>query len=121
MEWLKKIKAWLKPGIFSRARKQKIGDFWVEAKEKDCPGPGPSQDKVTISLAGLEICLSRQMEIDLPHEITIVIPRAEIRKKCPCETCPNCQLEIILSSITISHSPRPLEWEGETTSLEDQF
>lgn len=91
-----------------------MGDYLVEEIPQE---PDIIRDKVSLSLAGLEICLSRQMEIDLPHEVTVVVPRAEIRKKCPTENCPDCQLEIILNSITIAHSPRPFEEEGDGSSL----
>lgn len=114
MNWLQKIIKWLKTSLFNNVRKKKLGDFWVEEQLETvaCPEPDTLQDKVTLSLAGLDICLSRKMEIDLPHEVTVVVPRAEIRKKCPTPNCPDCQLEIILNSITIAHSPRPLEEEG---------
>lgn len=60
-------------------------------------------DTAAIKLFGLDIKVTREVPIDgPPYELTVVVPRAEYRfnKK-------NGNQEIILSSITIAHSPRP--------------
>jgi len=123
MKWLAGVKTWFKEMLPSRLQNKR-------KKSRNIPNHCFSEtstcqeellkDEITLSLAGLEIALSRQMDIDIPHEVTIVVPRAEIRKRCDLadncpneENCPNCQLEIILNSITIAHSPRPIEQEGD--------
>jgi hypothetical protein len=59
-------------------------------------------DTVSIKLFGLDIKVTREIPIDgPPYELTVVIPRAELRRNRNCKT-----KEIILSSITIAHSPR---------------
>src|SRR5690554_1921056 len=67
-------------------------------------------DKVEVNLPGLSILLKRESTLDVPHEITIVIPRAEFRKKCHKDKS-LCEYEIIYNSITIVHSPQhpPIE------------
>lgn len=64
------------------------------------------QEQVDLNLAGLEIHLFRKSKIDTPNEITIVVPRAEIRKRCLNEDCSQFEKEIILNSITIVSAPR---------------
>lgn len=59
-------------------------------------------DTASIKLFGLDIKVTREVPIDgPPYELTVVVPRAEYRfnKK-------SGNREIILSSITIAHSPR---------------
>lgn len=81
--------------------------------------PRVLHDKVELSLAGLKITMKRETNPDTPHEVSVFVPRAEIRKTCPhgtaCppEGCPDCTVEILLNSITIVHSPRhPLAGES---------
>ena len=66
---------------------------------------GRNQDQVQLELAGLEIYLKRCFSYDLPHEVTIVVPRAEIRKRKNKDENIE-ETEIILNSITIVHSPQ---------------
>lgn len=63
-------------------------------------------DDVEVVLPGLVIKLKRKLDIDTPHEVTVVVPRAEIRKKCLNENCSKFEYELIYSSITVVHSPR---------------
>lgn len=73
-----------------------------------------NQDQVQLELAGLEIYLKRCFAYDLPHEVTVVVPRAEIRKRKNKEENIE-ETEIILNSITIVHSPqRPSSQEVTT-------
>lgn len=76
-------------------------------------------DEIELNLAGLNIVMKRETNPNTPYEVSVYVPRAEIRKKCPhgteCppEGCPDCTVEILLNSITIVHAPRhPLA--GET-------
>lgn len=58
-------------------------------------------DTASIKVFGLDMRVTREVPVGVPYELTVVVPRAEIRgdKK-------NGTREIILSSITIAHSPR---------------
>lgn len=64
-------------------------------------------DTVKLSLFGLKIEISRELPADSPHELTVVIPRAELRKNGKIDNSEKDSLEVILNSITIAHSPRP--------------
>lgn len=68
--------------------------------------PGAVQeDTVGVSLPMLTITLNRKIKMDVPHEVTIIVPRAEIRFG-------QKESELIYSSITVVHAPRhPLAGE----------
>lgn len=90
--------------------KQKMGSFLRS-------GQKPRQDDYAeVSLPGLCIKLKRSLDTDIPHEVTIVVPRAEFRKKCDSNDCDRCEYEIIYSSITVVHAPR----HPPTDSLREQ-
>lgn len=59
-------------------------------------------DTVSLKLFGLEIKVTRELPVNVPYELTVVVPRAELRANKE-----SGNLEIILNSITIAHSPRP--------------
>lgn len=63
-------------------------------------------DKITLRLYGLDIEIERKTNIDVPHEVTVVIPRVELRKKVKGG---EEDVEIIMNSITVVHSPRHKE------------
>ena len=84
--------------------------FWKFLKslwEKICNRKTSSKsnsllDTVSLKVFGLAINVTRELPIDgPPYELTVVVPRAELRvnKK-------SGNQEVILSSITIAHSPR---------------
>jgi hypothetical protein len=59
-------------------------------------------DTVTIKIFGQEIKVSREIPPNgPPYELTVVVPRAELRTNFKTGA-----REIILSSITVAHSPR---------------
>jgi hypothetical protein len=59
-------------------------------------------DTAAIKIFGLDIEVSREVPLDgPPYELTVVVPRAECRFNKKTGTG-----EIIISSITIAHSPR---------------
>ncbi|HBF37139.1 MAG TPA: hypothetical protein DDW50_07445 [Firmicutes bacterium] len=59
-------------------------------------------DTIVIKIFGQEIKVSREIPINgPPYELTVVLPRAEWRNNSK-----TGEQEIILSSITIAHSPR---------------
>ncbi|WP_066637020.1 hypothetical protein [Desulfolucanica intricata] len=63
-------------------------------------------DEAEIQIGGVSIKVTRRLSLDVPHEITAIIPRVEIRRR----KYNNGQLasedEMILNSITIVHAPR---------------
>lgn len=61
--------------------------------------PAVQEDSITLSLPMLEITLTRKLNTDVPHEVSIIVPRAEIR-------CGEGSAEWIYSSITVVHAPR---------------
>ncbi|GAW91569.1 hypothetical protein [Calderihabitans maritimus] len=65
-----------------------------------------SDDQIELSLPGLHIKVNRETTLDIPHEVTVVVPRAELRKTCSCPEPCSCRKELIYSSITIVHAPR---------------
>lgn len=73
-------------------------------------------DQARLRLPGLCIELERCLPPSIAHEVTIVVPRAEIRKRCPVRdekgNCRECEIEILLNSITLISAPRhPLAGE----------
>lgn len=66
-----------------------------------------SSDDISVHLDRLVLRVRRQTDLDMPFEVTVVVPRAEITKRYQ----DGKLVEEILaySSITIAHSPRPRE------------
>lgn len=62
-------------------------------------------DCIQVELDGLDIKLSRITNPEIPHEVTVVVPRAEIREKFD-EKGSLVEREVILNSITVVHAPR---------------
>lgn len=63
-----------------------------------------TRDDVVVELDGLYLRVSRAIPSDYPHEVTVVVPRAEIRKRFINGHL--CEVILTYSSITVSHSPR---------------
>ena len=61
-------------------------------------------DSVEMRLDDLVISVARATSSTLPHEVTVVIPRAEITKRY--EEGRLAETRLVYSSITISHAPR---------------
>lgn len=64
-----------------------------------CPRPPVQDDTVVISLPGITISLTRKLELDVPHEVSIIIPRAELRFR-------EQETDLIYNSVTVVHAPR---------------
>jgi hypothetical protein len=62
-------------------------------------------DEVELILPGLTIRMKRNLSIKDPHEVTVVVPRAEFRKKLD-KNYEAVEYEVILNSITVVHAPR---------------
>ncbi len=68
------------------------------------PATHKTEDQVVIRLDGLVMSVQRKIDLDLPFEVTVVVPRAEIT-----DTYSEGRLvqrTRVYSSITIAHSPR---------------
>lgn len=62
-------------------------------------------DDIHVQLNELDIKLTRVTNPEIPHEVTVVVPRAEIRERYN-ENNQLIEREIILNSITVVHAPR---------------
>lgn len=69
-------------------------------------------DEIYLNLDGLEIKLERCFSYDKPHEVSIFVPRAELRKTVK-KGDEVEELEILLNSITVVHSPQRPSNEGK--------
>jgi len=87
---------------------KRLKNFFKSFKNKlnKMPYFSRNRDEVDLNLYGLNIKLKRSLKTDIPHEVSVIVPRAEIRKKCLNEDCSKYEIEIILSSITVVHAPR---------------
>lgn len=64
-----------------------------------------SSDDIEVRLPGLYIRVKRETPPDVPYEVTVVVPRAEMRRRFD-EQSKKEDWELIYSSITIVHAPR---------------
>lgn len=80
-----------------------IKSFLAKLKIKKYPR---QKDNISIDLPGLSIKMNRELFIDVPHEITIVLPRIELRKKYTESNGTTCESEIIYNSITVVSAPQ---------------
>jgi hypothetical protein len=76
-----------------------------------------NKDEVYLDLDGLEIEMNRQFAYDKPHEVSIFVPRAELRKKVKNGDRTE-EIEILLNSITVVHSPQRPSNEGSDSPIE---
>ena len=61
-------------------------------------------DEIHLLLQDLSIMVQREIMLDVPFEMTVVVPRAEISKKY--QNGELIETNLVYSGITISHSPR---------------
>ncbi|MGM0472234.1 MAG: hypothetical protein ACQEQI_08145 [Bacillota bacterium] len=71
-----------------------------------------NNDEIHLNLDGLEITMERCFAYDKPHEVSVFVPRAELRKKYQKDEEVE-EIEILLNSITVVHSPQRPSNEGE--------
>ncbi|MBM7558046.1 hypothetical protein [Halanaerobacter jeridensis] len=82
-------------------------------RSKECR----NKDEIYLDLDGLEIMVNRCFSYDKPHEVSVFVPRAELRKKIKNGEQLE-EIEILLNSITIVHSPQRPSEEGSDTPIE---
>lgn len=63
-----------------------------------------TDDDVVVRLDDLVLSVRRKIDLDVPFEVTVVVPRAEVTEKYRDGTL--VQRTLVYSSITIAHSPR---------------
>ncbi|MGE5585994.1 MAG: hypothetical protein ACM309_10780 [Bacillota bacterium] len=61
-------------------------------------------DEIGVALGELNMSMRRWFTSDLPHEVSVFIPRAELRIR---KSRGVQETEMVLESVTIVHSPRP--------------
>ena len=92
--------------------------FVLAEKLKKCVGQlftsnCKNKDEIHLNLDGLEIDMERCFAYDKPHEVSVFVPRAELRTTIK-KGDEVKETEILLNSITVVHSPyRPSNNEGE--------
>ncbi|QUL98797.1 MAG: hypothetical protein IMF26_01570 [Candidatus Fermentithermobacillus carboniphilus] len=75
----------------------------VRIKPECRKDPGTS-DEVDLLLEGLVIRVQRDIRLNVPFEVTVVVPRAEVTKRY--QDGKLIETKIVYSSVTVAHSPR---------------
>lgn len=65
-----------------------------------------AHDEVNLNIWGVNISVSRHSTWDRPSELSVIVPRAEIKHSCHFDDPHTCTTEIVLSSITVVIAPR---------------
>lgn len=78
-------------------------DSFINAVKNIFTRKNTGVDKIMLSLYGLNISIERKVNINVPHEVTVVVPRVECRKRVKNG---EEEIEVIMNSITVAHSPR---------------
>ncbi|MDD4569668.1 MAG: hypothetical protein PHE70_06035 [Tepidanaerobacteraceae bacterium] len=89
--------------MYQKNTLEKLKNFFYNFIKKN---KGQQKDMVEVSLPGLYIKVKRNINLKTPHELSVIIPRAQMSKKCLNESCSKYEYELIYSSITIVHAPR---------------
>lgn len=75
---------------------------------------GEYLDQVEMEVEGVSFRVRRIGEPKVPHEIHLILPRAEIRKVQPAGEGGPCEVQIMLSNMDIVLSPRLVSGKGDT-------
>jgi|GEM_PF-4651024 len=113
-----KISKWSPWGLVSGIYQRMISQI-SPVNDKACCEP-PSGDLVLLQLADLKIHLCRQNPVDVPHEITVVVPRVEIHRRYTRPDGYGGEEELIYNSVTVVHAPRHVP-SGEVPMLPEEF
>ncbi len=85
---------------------------WLRKKKKREASSLPysrdhiQEDEVELQLEDMTIKLSRKLNLFVPHEITVVIPRVELRDRQYANGELVSEQERIYNSVTLVHAPR---------------
>lgn len=63
-------------------------------------------DRINLSLGELTIIVERYSKLPVPHEVSAIVPRVEIRRSVKKEGEFAASSEVLLNSITVVHAPR---------------
>ncbi|HWQ41041.1 MAG TPA: LysM domain-containing protein [Desulfosporosinus sp.] len=74
---------------------------------------GEYLDQVEMEVEGVSFRVRRIGEPKVPHEIHLILPRAEIRKLQPAGDGGPCEVQIMLSNMDIVLSPRLVSGKGD--------
>lgn len=80
--------------------------FKLRLRKKPKPIPAIQEDHAELQLEDVNVKLSRKLNLLIPHEITVVIPRVELRDRQYVNGKLIAEKERIYNSITIVHAPR---------------
>lgn len=75
---------------------------------------GEYLDQVEMEVEGVSFRVRRIGEPKVPHEIHLILPRAEIHKVQPAGDGGPCEVQIMLSNMDIVLSPRLVSGDGDT-------
>ncbi|HHV63152.1 MAG TPA: hypothetical protein GXX51_11010 [Firmicutes bacterium] len=94
----------IKAGCPGRASRTAAPRSTISMVKPEVIDHAPSNmDEISVHLNGLEIFMQRWYTYDVPHEVSVFIPKAEVRTRRNRGTE---ETEIILNSITVVHAPR---------------
>ncbi|MDI3281500.1 MAG: hypothetical protein QJR13_09040, partial [Bacillota bacterium] len=68
--------------------------------------PWRARDELAVQMPFLRIELARRTGLQVPHEVHIIVPRAEFRGRRRGRDGSEWEFEVILSSISVVHAPR---------------
>ncbi|PKM81417.1 MAG: hypothetical protein CVU89_09195 [Firmicutes bacterium HGW-Firmicutes-14] len=76
-------------------------------------GTEPGLDWIEVTVPGVHAKLVRKLPLPLPHEVSVFIPRLEIKKKVA-ENNKTTETSIVLNSLTLVSAPRHEPVESRT-------
>lgn len=65
-----------------------------------------TRDHIDLKLWGLALSVTRETNLDIPSELSVILPRVEYRRSCTPGDPPVCDTEIIYNSLTVVIAPR---------------
>lgn len=79
----------------------------VRVKSAPLPVEDPVwRDQISLTLGDLTVVVERSSRLPVPHEVSVVIPRVEIRRSIKKAGEAEASSEVLLNSITVVHSPQ---------------
>lgn len=68
--------------------------------------PNLTRDRIDLNLLGLALSVTRETNLEVPSELSVILPRIEYRRTCTPGNPPGCSSEIIYNSLTVVIAPR---------------